>query len=230
MKLSSFFILILIILTFLTIQGWVVVRKFGGPEQLVVEDAILTGPIITVSSPVSGLVTEVNVRDGQPIAQGQKLFVIEPYPAAEEGSTSRSHEIIAQRSGVFTDTRAAEGSFIHFNEKLGSIVDKNIDTLRVTGQVSIAPERLALVRTVLLSTVQAEYLNGGQPMEAMVDAVDPSYNAANQTIGVKLRLTAVPAELHGLPLGLPVVATIQLGTITPLGGFVQDLQQKLSFL
>lgn len=225
MKFSSFIILILVILVFGLVQGWIVLRKFGAPPQVTSEEATLMGVTTTVATPASGLMQEVAVTEGQHVSAGQKLFTLLIQSAADPTSET-SLTINAQRAGIITNLMAASGTFINSNQQLATIVDNNPDVVHVEARLSVAPNKVAMIRPVLNASIEADYLNNGHAIPAIVEAVDPMYDAKSRTIGIRLRLLQPPTELSHLPLGLPVTAHVYLSQDTMIENFWFTLSRR----
>lgn len=227
MKLSSLIIIVLVVFVFVFVQGWVVLRKFDMPQEVKATEAVITGRVVEVTSPSSGVIQEIRVTESQKVEEGALLFMIEPYYHSEPVD-EKLVEVVARRSGVITDIRVEEGSFVQASGTLSNIVDVNPENLHVKAKIAVEPDKLSYIKPVLNALVWAEYLNNGQPMEAVVDSIDPVYDAKEQTIDVKLRLVSLPDELDSLPLGVPVDVSIQVETDSPLRKFFQRVNNKLA--
>jgi multidrug resistance efflux pump len=225
MKISSFFILLAVIATFATVQGWIVVRKFGVPPTLATSEAVLMGATSNVATPVSGLIEHVAVSEGQSVTIGQKIATIIVQSAADPSGETEM-DITAQRNGTITDVSAVGGSFTHAGDRLATIVDSSTEALHVRAKLPVEPDQLQTIRPVLKATIEAHYLNNGQPLQAIVEAVDPVYNAQSRTIGLKLRLLNPPETIANYPLGIPVQAKVQLGTKSVLENIMHEVSSR----
>jgi multidrug resistance efflux pump len=148
-------------------------------------DGRVRADVVQVSPDVSGLVTEVRVRDNQPVRRGQVLFVLDrpryQLALAQAESTVASQE--AQLAEAEREDRR--------NRALGDLVAvettqqgaSRVDQLKAALQQAIANRdlaRLNLERTTVRAAVDGsvtnlelrpgDYLTAGRPAMAVIDA------------------------------------------------------------
>ena len=202
MKFSSLLILVVVVGLFFVIQGWAVEHKSLAAQRIQTQQAILTGKVAEIRSPVSGIVMEVGVQEGQRISDGQQMISI-----LSRSPSNPEQEIIATisapQSGVVSDLSTIRGTFVQSNERLLRIVDSSPDALTIKAKLP-------------------DYLNGGQPLEAVITSVSPEYDAASRTIDVRLRFLQAPSDLASLTIGVPVHVRIEgESQVTPFQNFIR---------
>ena len=221
MKFSSLLILVVVVGLFFVIQGWAVDHKYLAAQRIQTQQAILTGKVAEIRSPVSGIVMEVGVQEGQRISDGQQMISI-----LSRSPSNPEQEIIATisapQSGVVSDLSTIRGTFVQSNERLLRIVDSSPDALTIKAKLPVSPQDLRRVKPLLKASVQADYLNGGQPLEAVITSVSPEYDAASRTIDVRLRFLQAPSDLASLTIGVPVHVRIEgESQVTPFQNFIR---------
>ena len=199
MKLSTLFVITVILLVFLTVQGWLINQRFWAPHQISAQEAVLQGATTDVRAPISGTVRDVNVQEDQKVKQGDVIFTMTP-PQRSSPVT----EVTAPSDGVLTNLTARPGMVLRGDESVGQVVDASKDALLVRARLVVPPDEISKIRPRLLATVHASYLNGGKPMDAMVTAVDPLYDAKSHTIDVLMRFLKPPTDMTNVAVGLPV--------------------------
>ena len=197
MKLSSLYVITIVLLLFLTIQGWVINQKFWSPKRVDVAEAVLMGVSADVKAPLPAQVVSIAVQENERVEIGQTLFTIRP----QGQGTVR---IASPRDGILTNVLLTPGVFVQVNEKLAEVVDGSPEALHVRARLLVKPENVKYIKPRLLATVHADYLNDGNPLKAMVTAVSPQYDAEAQTIDVRLKLLDMPKGFSLTALGLPV--------------------------
>ena len=227
MKITSLLILVIVLSVFFFIQGWIVIQKFAIPEELASTEAILSGVSIEVGTPVSGLIENVLVQEGDSVKKEQTLFTIAPQ-SADQPEGKEVFTVRAEREGIITDIAAIPGTFAQSSQQLARIVDTSSEAITIYAKLHVPPTKLGYLPDIypsLSATVQASYLNNNKPIAATVESVELEYDAQNQTIGVSLRLHQVPAELENFPVGLPLDVRVQLAHKRPLQQFIQTIRQ-----
>ena len=63
MKLSSLYVITIVLLLFLTIQGWVINQKFWSPKRVDVAEAVLMGVSADVKAPLPAQVVSIAVQE-----------------------------------------------------------------------------------------------------------------------------------------------------------------------
>lgn len=94
-------------------------RAYDGLHALEIQDleAVVTRPVSKdgrVKAPIPGLITRVMVSQGQEVAAGQPLLVLE--------AMKMENEILAPRSGVVQSLNASPGRAVNLGEVLVEIV------------------------------------------------------------------------------------------------------------
>lgn len=94
-------------------------RAYDGLHALEIQDleAVVTRPVSKdgrVKAPIPGLITRVMVSEGQEVAAGQPLLVLE--------AMKMENEILAPRSGVVQSLNASPGRAVNLGEVLVEIV------------------------------------------------------------------------------------------------------------
>ncbi len=212
MKLSSFFFLTLVLLAFVGIQGWVLVQKFVAPVVFVAREAVILGRIVEVRTPFEGVVWGIGVQEDERVEEGRELFRLSrtvTHPVTQE-QREEEFTVAALRPGVVTNIQAVEGGFVQSDQKLAEIADNSADVLYVRARLSVPPRDVPKIQPLLRASVSAPFVNGGQPLQAVVSAIDPVYDAATETLEVRMRLITGTEELQRLSLGLPVDARVVL--------------------
>lgn len=211
MKASSAFSIGIVLVAFVAIQGWILARTFIAPRVFTAVAAQIAGETLEIRSPIQGTVQSVLVRENQRVEEDQTLFIMTRIVTDPVTLQWRREElpIRAMQPGVITRIQAASGLFVQADQQIATIVDNSPGTLRVRAQLPIGANDVIRVRPGMEASVEADFLNGGDPLEAMVASVDPFYDANGQILSVELRLLQYPDGIEALPLGLPVEASLQ---------------------
>lgn len=205
LKLSTFYGLTVILLVFFTVQAWLLNERIWSPARITTEQAVLLGVTAEVKAPLPGQLQSVAVSDQQRVTKGQTIAVLKP-------QAGKTVTVTAPRDGIVTDVLTTPGVFVQVNERIASIVDASPGALKIGARLRVAPEDAHLVRPRLLADVRADYLNGGKPMQAVVTAVDPRYDAQNRSIDVQLRILDLPKDFALATVGLPVELEFERGS------------------
>jgi multidrug efflux pump subunit AcrA (membrane-fusion protein) len=217
MRLSSFFFLGLILVAFGAIQGWVLVQRFVAPEVFTTQEAVLEGILVEVRTPTQGTVRQVWVQEDERVEQGKELFTL--FRTVRDPATQEDREeeftVTAVRAGVVTDIQAVEGTFAQSDQKLAHLVDNAPDVLHVRARLSVLPADVPKIQPLMRGTVEAGFVNGGNPMDAVISSIDPVYDADTETLEVRMRFVDPGEELQRLAVGLPVKASVVIERPVP---------------
>ena len=171
MKITSLLILVIVLSVFLFIQGWIVIQKFGMPEELASTESILSGVSIEVGTPVSGLIENVLVQEGDSVKKGQTLFTIAPQ-SADQPEGGDVFTVRAEREGIITDIAAIPGTFAQASQQLARIIDTSSEAITIYTKLHVPPTKLVYLPDIypsLPATVRASYLNNNELIAATVE-------------------------------------------------------------
>ena len=189
-------------------------------------DGHVHADIIQVAPDVSGLVTELHVRDNQKVSRGQVLFVIDQarfelaVDEAEATVLERRAQLDqarreARRNRVLKDLIAAE------TVEIGDTHVKRAEAALATAEAALGVARLDLKRTRVLSPVDGylsdqtmrvgDYVKTGTPVLSIVD-----------TDSLRVEGYFEETKLHAIAIGQPVDIHI-MGESQHLQGHVQSI-------
>lgn len=189
-------------------------------------DGHVHADIIQVAPDVSGLVTELRVRDNQKVSRGQVLFVIDQARfelAVEEAEATvlerrallEQARREAKRNRVLKDLIAAE------TVEIGDTQVKRAEAALKTAEAALGVARLDLKRTTVLSPVDGylsdqtmrvgDYVRTGTPVLSIVD-----------TRSLRVEGYFEETKLHAIEIGQPVDIQI-MGESQRLHGHVQSI-------
>ncbi|MEG4314568.1 HlyD family secretion protein [Pseudomonas sp. FIP_A4] len=189
-------------------------------------DGHVHADIIQVAPDVSGLVTELHVRDNQKVSRGQVLFVIDQarfelaVDEAEANVLERRAQLDqarreARRNRVLKDLIAAE------TVEIGDTQVKRAEAALATAEAALGVARLDLKRTRVLSPVDGylsdqtmrvgDYVKTGTPVLSIVD-----------TDSLRVEGYFEETKLHAIAIGQPVDIHI-MGESQHLQGHVQSI-------
>jgi len=189
-------------------------------------DGHVHADIIQVAPDVSGLVTELHVRDNQKVSRGQVLFVIDQarfelaVDEAEATVLERRAQLDqarreARRNRVLKDLIAAE------TVEIGDTQVKRAEAALATAEAALGVARLDLKRTRVLSPVDGylsdqtmrvgDYVKTGTPVLSIVD-----------TNSLRVEGYFEETKLHAIAVGQPVDIHI-MGESQHLRGHVQSI-------
>lgn len=189
-------------------------------------DGHVHADIIQVAPDVSGLVTELHVRDNQKVSRGQVLFVIDQarfelaVDEAEANVLERRAQLDqarreARRNRVLKDLIAAE------TVEIGDTQVKRAEAALATAEAALGVARLDLERTRVLSPVDGylsdqtmrvgDYVKTGTPVLSIVD-----------TDSLRVEGYFEETKLHAIAIGQPVDIHI-MGESQHLQGHVQSI-------
>lgn len=189
-------------------------------------DGHVHADIIQVAPDVSGLVTELHVRDNQKVSRGQVLFVIDQarFELAVDEALAAVQERRAQleqarreakRNRVLKDLIAAE------TVEIGDTQVKRAEAALATAEAALGVARLDLKRTTVLSPVDGylsdqtmrvgDYVKTGTPVLSIVD-----------TDSLRVEGYFEETKLHAIEIGQPVDIRI-MGEAQHLRGHVQSI-------
>ncbi len=211
MKFSSYLTIGIVVIAFVSIQGWVLARTFITPRVFTAVEAIIAGETVEVRAPIQGTIGSVMVQEYQRVEEDQPLFTVTRIVTDPDTLAWRHDEapILAVRPGIMTNIHAKSGLFVQADQKIATIVDNSPGTLRVHAVLLVSANDVTRVRPGMQASVKADFLNDGRPLEAVVASVDPLYNAQSQLLSVDLQLLQYPDGIETLPLGLPVGAWVE---------------------
>lgn len=195
MRLSAVYAITVVLLVFLTIQGWVMKNRIWSPSAITVEEAVLLGRTADVRTPETVEILSVAVSEGDRIDAGDVLFRVRG---------RGSFTLTASQGGVVTDITTTPGSFAQANETIARIVDTSADSLFVHARLGVEPEHVAKVRTGMLATIHGEHINGGEPLDVVLSSVSPEYDTENRSVDVRFTLLDPPESFSATLTGLPV--------------------------
>ncbi len=211
MKLSSFFTFGAVVVVFLIIQGWVLTKMFIVPRTFVATEAVMMGDSTEVRTPVQGMIKSVAVKENEQVLTDQTLFVVTR--VVTDPATQEVHQedfpILALGPGIITDITVRNGLYVQSAQKLATIIDNSADALYVRAMIPVEAKDVPRIQPRMTAKVRANFLFDGSPVEAMVTAVEPKYDAKVQMLTVRLRLFRYPDGMESLPLGLPVEAWLE---------------------
>lgn len=189
-------------------------------------DGHVHADIIQVAPDVSGLVTELHVRDNQKVSRGQVLFVIDQarfelaVDEAEATVLERRAQLDqarreARRNRVLKELIAAE------TVEIGDTQVKRAEAALATAEAALGVARLDLKRTRVLSPVDGylsdqtmrvgDYVKTGTPVLSIVD-----------TNSLRIEGYFEETKLHAIAIGQPVDIHI-MGESQHLRGHVQSI-------
>ncbi|WP_312466835.1 HlyD family secretion protein [Stutzerimonas nitrititolerans] len=189
-------------------------------------DGHVHADIIQVAPDVSGLVTELKVRDNQKVSRGQVLFVIDrarfvlAVAEAEALVMERRAQLEqaqreAKRNRVLKDLIAAE------TVEVGDTLVKRAEAALATAEAALGVARLDLERTTVLSPVDGylgdqtmrvgDYVKTGTPVLSIVD-----------TQSLRIEGYFEETKLHAIEIGQPVDIKV-MGESQHLRGHVQSI-------
>jgi len=189
-------------------------------------DGHVQADIIQVAPDVSGLVTELHVRDNQKVDRGQVLFVIDRarFELAVDESLAavleRRAELEqarreAKRNRVLKDLIAAE------TVEIGDTRVKRAEAALATAEAALGVARLDLERTTVRSPVDGylsdqtmrvgDYVKTGTPVLSIVD-----------TRSLRIEGYFEETKLHAIEIGQPVDIKV-MGESQHLYGHVQSI-------
>jgi len=189
-------------------------------------DGHVHADIIQVAPDVSGLVTELHVRDNQKVSRGQVLFVIDQarfelaVDEAEATVLERRAQLDqarreARRNRVLKELIAAE------TVEIGDTQVKRAEAALATAEAALGVARLDLKRTRVLSPVDGylsdqtmrvgDYVKTGTPVLSIVD-----------TDSLRVEGYFEETKLHAIAVGQPVDIHI-MGESQHLRGHVQSI-------
>ena len=189
-------------------------------------DGHIHADIVQVAPDVSGLVTQLRVRDNQKVSRGQVLFVIDR--ARFELAVDRAEAAVlerrallnqaqreAKRNRVLKDLIAAE------TLEIGDTQVKQAEAALRTAEAALGVARLDLQRTEVLSPVDGylsdqtmrvgDYVRTGTPVLSIVD-----------TQSLRVEGYFEETKLHAIEIGQPVDIRI-MGEDQHLRGHVQSI-------
>jgi len=189
-------------------------------------DGHVHADIIQVAPDVSGLVTELKVRDNQKVSRGQVLFVIDR--ARFELAVAEAEALVmerraqleqaqreAKRNRVLKDLIAAE------TVEIGDTLVKRAEAALATAEAALGVARLDLERTTVLSPVDGylgdqtmrvgDYVKTGTPVLSIVD-----------TQSLRIEGYFEETKLHAIEIGQPVDIKV-MGESQHLRGHVQSI-------
>ena len=221
MRKSSFFFLASIVIAFVSIEGWILVRKVTAPRTYGTQEAEIQGSTIEVRSPAMGIVQTVDVQQGQRVTEGQQLFAITVI--VTDRLTQEQHEedlfVTALRPGMIDNLQLTLGMSLQSDQKVAEIVNNAPEVLYVAAKLTVEPGDVPRIRPMMEAYVRADFLNNGTPLRSVVSSVAPVYDSQSKTLEVRLRLVEQPPELRDIALGLPVEAWVQ-EEADPNGNFI----------
>jgi multidrug efflux pump subunit AcrA (membrane-fusion protein) len=195
MKLSAIYTITVVVLVFLTLQGWALKNRVWSPSAVNVEEAVLLGRSADVRTPEAVQITSIVVQEGDRVEAGDVLFRV---------MGRGPFTLTASQDGVVTGIETTPGSFAQANETLARIVDTSADSLFVYARLGVDPEHVAKVRPGMLAVIQADYLNGGEPLDVVLTSVNPEYDTERRSVEVRFKLMEEPDSISSLLTGLPV--------------------------
>lgn len=189
-------------------------------------DGHVHADVIQVAPDVSGLVTELHVRDNQKVSRGQVLFVIDQ--ARFELAVAETEALVmerraqleqarreAKRNRVLKDLIAAE------TVEIGDTLVKRAEAALATAEATLGIARLDLERTTVLSPVDGflsdqtmrvgDYVKTGTPVLSIVD-----------THSLRIEGYFEETKLHAIEIGQPVDIKV-MGESQHLRGHVQSI-------
>ncbi|MGE4408896.1 efflux RND transporter periplasmic adaptor subunit, partial [Pseudomonas sp.] len=189
-------------------------------------DGHVHADIIQVAPDVSGLVTELHVRDNQKVERGQVLFVIDrarfelAVAEARAALLERRAQLEqarreAKRNRVLKDLIAAE------TVEIGDTRVKRAEAALATAEAALGVARLNLERTTVRSPVDGylsdqtmrvgDYVKTGTPVLSIVD-----------TRSLRVEGYFEETKLHAIDIGQPVEIRV-MGESQHLRGHVQSI-------
>lgn len=189
-------------------------------------DGHVHADIIQVAPDVSGLVTELRVRDNQKVSRGQVLFIIdqarfELVLEEAEATVLERRALLAQarreakRNRVLKDLIAAE------TIEIGDTQVKRAEAALKTAEAALGVARLDLERTRVLSPVDGylsdqtmrvgDYVHTGKPVLSIVD-----------TRSLRVEGYFEETKLYAIEIGQPVDIRL-MGESQHLRGHVQSI-------
>ncbi|MGY8820245.1 MAG: efflux RND transporter periplasmic adaptor subunit [Pseudomonadales bacterium] len=189
-------------------------------------DGHVHADIIQVAPDVSGLVTELRVRDNQKVSRDQVLFVIDQarFKLAVEEAEATVMERRAQLEQARRDAkrnRALEDLIAAETVEIGDTQVKRAEAALKTAEAALGVAHLDLRRTTVLSPVDGylsdqtmrvgDYVRVGTPVLSIVD-----------TQSLRVEGYFEETKLHAIEIGQPVDIQI-MGESQHLRGHVQSI-------
>lgn len=203
MKLSAVYAVTVVLLVFLTLQGWVLKNRIWSPNAINVEEAVLLGQTAEIRTPETVQVLDIVVQEGDRVDAGDVLFRVRgrgPFTLA------------ASQAGVVTDIATTPGSFAQANETLARVVDTSADSLFIHARLGVEPEHVAKLKPGMMATVTADHLLDGRALDAVIASISPEYDSETRSVDVRLKFLDPPDDLSPVLTGLPVDIAFQKKT------------------
>ena len=195
MKLSAIYTVTVVLLVFLTLQGWVLKNRVWSPNAINVEEAVLLGQTADVRTPETVQITDIVVEEGDRVEAGDVLFRVRgrgPFT------------LTASQDGIVTDIATTEGSFAQANETLARIIDTSSESLFIHARLGVEPEHVPKLKPGMVATVSADHLHDGEELDAVITSISPEYDSESRGVDVRLKFLDPPDGLSPLLTGLPV--------------------------
>ncbi len=210
MKTSSYFTFTLVVVAFLIIQGWMLQRMFVAPRVFTAKEATMLGDSSEIRAPTPGQIQHLLVKENDRVEQDQRLLdVVRMVHNPLTGEWRQENTaVFALHPGVVVDLAVRNGAYVTGEQALATIVDNSPNSLHVVAKIAVPPNDVMRIRPLMTAVVQAEFLNDGEPIDAMIQEISPVYDSQDETLSVRLQLFRYPDGIENLPLGLPVDAYV----------------------
>ncbi|WP_313084683.1 HlyD family secretion protein [Pseudomonas sp.] len=189
-------------------------------------DGHVHADIVQVAPDVSGLVTELHVRDNQAVHRGQVLFVIDQ--ARYRLAVDRAEAAVLERRALLDQARREAQRNRSLKDlistetvEIGDTEVKRAQAAMKTAETALAVARLDLARTRVLSPVDGylsdqtmrvgDYVKTGTPVLSIVDSGS-----------LRVEGYFEETKLHAIAIGQPVDIQI-MGESQHLRGHVQSI-------
>jgi multidrug resistance efflux pump len=189
-------------------------------------DGRVRADVIEVAPDVSGLITEVRVKDNQQVSKGEVLFVID---RARYALALRNAQATAQQRRATLDQARREDAR---NRALGNLVAREVTeethsrvetaaAALADAEVAIDTARLNLQRTEIVSPVDG-YLNDRAPRQGEYTAAGRAVLSVVDMHSFRVDGYFEETKLHGIDIGQPVDIKV-MGEPNVLRGHVQSI-------
>lgn len=226
MRISSVITLLVVLVLFITIETGVIYTKYFASQSIAIPQAHIMGDSISVGTPIGGIVRSIRVWNGQQVRKGQALFtILTQSPSAPFGGAEVT--VTALHEGVVSDIAFTEDSFVQAGQVLARIIDVRPESLFVEALLSGIPGQSPAVVPFQRAHVRAAFLNGGDPIAAIITNVDP-YDTLSQMFRFRLRmLEPLYITDTNMIVGLPVAVTVTTRESVTTSEFTSHLLASL---
>ena len=197
-----------------------------------------------LAAPSAGVVTKVNVVEGQQVTKGDMLVELNSATTTVENAlqqAARQKELYAQQNTSLKNLQDAEAqlALLRVTAPLsGTVVRVNVKPGQAVDLTTVVAEVMDLSRLAVSAEIPAAAavdLKSGQPVEVLTEPplmtelsfVSPSVDKNNDTVLVRARLPAGGALRPGQFVSLRIVTAVHTNClVAPVTGVVTDESGK----